>query len=1051
MADDGVTQRVAAILAADAAGYTRLMAADERGTIDALDRARAVFAEHVEANQGRIVDTAGDSVLAVFEIAAGAVQAAVAIQERLALINEPEPNERRMRFRIGIHLGDIHEKADGSVYGDGVNVSARLEGLAEPGTIVVSDIIQGAVKGRLDQGFADLGEHEVKNVADPVRAYRVLAEGEAMPEAAKPGRARQLALAGAAVAVAAVVAIALWPSPEPPPEPEMASPEPVDPILAMPTGPSIAVLPFDNLSGDPEQEYFADGIAEDIITQLSHFPDYLVIARNTTFQYKGQAVDVAELGRELGVKFVLEGSVRRDETEVRISVQLIDTETGGHVWADSFDGDLTVGSLFDIQDAITEQVTAKLADTYGVISQSGYERSLARDTATLSAYECVLGAHGYYGTNFTPSEHARVRACLEQAVEAAPNYADAWAWLAAMYRDEQTLAFNTMPDALDRAEGAARKAIEIDADNQEGNLVLAYVLFLRHDISAFVVQARRTVQINPNSADALASLGGPMAYAGYWEEGLAWTLKAMKLNPKFPVWFHHVFYWDYYRRGLYEEALGQAELGHIPGYWVADNFLAMVHGKLGHVREAKAALTRLLELYPTYNLIEAANFARVWNFDDELIGELVDGLRKAGLPEGTVEAPSRPVIAVLPFDNMSGDPEQEYFADGITEDIITRLAQFPDLLVLGRNTTFQFKGEAVDIPTIAEKLGADYVVEGSIRRGGDTVRVTAQLLGGDGGTHLWAETYDRALDPADLFAMQDAITETVASRIGDPHGVIGRAEFQRSARHAPQHFSSYNCTLRFFEFRRHFNAETHNAARDCLREVVEAEPDYGEAMAFLGNVYLAEITFGFNATAESSLQRVLETTERAVAIDPRSGLARVYLAEPLYLTGKPARAVREVEEALRLDPNNVDVVATAGVVLSNTGAYARTEEIMDKVTELNPNYPAWMNWNMAKVYLTRGEFPEAIRRLEMTQMRWWYWTTAFTAAAYCANGNIDIGRENLDAALEANPSLAEVYWPEMYSWNKGPNVRPMIDTVAAGLEACGWDAPPDPGRETAAQ
>ena len=323
MAENSVTRRVAAILAADAVGYTRLMADDEPATMNALDAARAIFVQHIEANQGRVVDTAGDSVLAVFETTEGAVLASVAIQERLAEKNAPVPEARRMRFRIGLHLGDIREKVDGSVYGDGANVAARLEGLAEPGAIIVSDVVQGALRGHLDIGFADAGSHEVKNVAEPVRAYRVLAEGETAPRKRSVLTKRALAIGAAAALLAIVVAagVTIWPSSEPDEEVvvEAAGDQTDDPILAMPTGPSIAVLPFTNLTGDPGQSYFVDGMTEEIITGLAKFSNLRVMARNTSFQFKGQTIDVAEIGRRLGVDYVVEGSVQRDASTIRVA------------------------------------------------------------------------------------------------------------------------------------------------------------------------------------------------------------------------------------------------------------------------------------------------------------------------------------------------------------------------------------------------------------------------------------------------------------------------------------------------------------------------------------------------------------------------------------------------------------------------------------------------------------------------------------------------------------------------------------------------------------
>jgi len=336
MAETVVRQRLAAILAADVAGYSRLMGADERATIDAINRCRAIFREHIEANGGRVVDMAGDSVLAIFDTAIGAFTTAMAAQDRLADLNTEIPEDRRMLWRIGVNTGDIHEQDDGTVYGDGVNVAARLEALAEPGGICVSGKVRDELRGKIDRDFADLGEHEVKNIAEPVRAYRVLAAGEVAP--AGPKRTRIFALAGAVAAAVLIIAVALSPSPEPPPETDVATAEPDGALPPLPTGPSIAVLPFDNLGGDPEQAYFADGLTEDILTRLAAFRDLKVIGRNSSFQYKGQAVDVREVGRDLGADFVLEGSVRRDATSIRISAQLLDTKEGAHVWAETYPG-----------------------------------------------------------------------------------------------------------------------------------------------------------------------------------------------------------------------------------------------------------------------------------------------------------------------------------------------------------------------------------------------------------------------------------------------------------------------------------------------------------------------------------------------------------------------------------------------------------------------------------------------------------------------------------------------------------------------------------------
>lgn len=644
-----VEQRLAAILAADVAGYTRLMADDERATIETIADYRRRFRSHIEASGGRVVDMAGDSVLAIFATASGAVTAAVATQREFAAVNAELPAVRAMHFRIGVNVGEIHEHDDGTVYGDGVNVAARLEGLAEPGGVMLSEDAWRQVRRISALAFADAGEHKVKNIAEPVRAYRYLADsvGTDLLTSAQQGRLlRNGRLIGAAAGLALLIgAGALWlglQERDTPPTPQMATfdDDPTDdPILAMPAGPSIAVLPFENLSEDVADNVFADGITEDIITRLSLFPDYLVIARNTSFQFKDRTADAVQVARELNVEFVLEGRVRRGGNKIRLTTQLIDGRSGAQVWGETFDADLTTGNIFDIQDAITERVTATLADSYGIISQSGYEHSLTRDVADLSEYECVLGAHGYYASNFTAAAHARVRDCLEAAVAASPNYADAWAWLAAMYRDELMAGHNSQPNSLSRAEDAARTAITLEPSNQQGHLVLAHVYLFRGDIPGFVTAARRTVSINPNSADALASMGMAMGFVGHWDEGLAWTSKAMKLNPRFPPWFHWVYYFDHYRKGEYEEAARHADSGVIPGFFWPYAMQAAAYARLHKKTEARTAINALMDTTTNIGVTELIEHHKKWNFSKPLIESFMDGLRLAGLPDDTKMAP----------------------------------------------------------------------------------------------------------------------------------------------------------------------------------------------------------------------------------------------------------------------------------------------------------------------------------------------------------------------------------------------------------------------------
>jgi adenylate cyclase len=345
------SNRLAAILAADAAGYSRLMAADAHATLAALDAARAVFRSQTEAHRGRVVDTAGDSVLAVFETAAGAVAAALAIQASINPQADAAPEERRMHFRIGVHLGDVIEKADGTVYGDGVNIAARLQALAEPGGIAISDAVRGAVRGKVAASFDDLGEQTAKNMAEPVHAFALRAE------AAAPATTTQPRLNVAQI------------------------------DLSLPDKPSIAVLPFVNMSGDPQQEYFTDGITEDIITELSRFHTLFVIARNSSFSYKGQSPDIRRVGKELGVRYVLEGSIRKSAQRIRVTGQLIDALTGNHLWAEKYDRVLE--DIFAVQEELTRSIVAAVAPQIGAAESDKVHR---RRPESLGAYEHAVSA-----------------------------------------------------------------------------------------------------------------------------------------------------------------------------------------------------------------------------------------------------------------------------------------------------------------------------------------------------------------------------------------------------------------------------------------------------------------------------------------------------------------------------------------------------------------------------------------------------------------------------------------------------------------------------------
>jgi adenylate cyclase len=561
------------------------MAADERATVSALDAARLVFRTQIESSQGRVIDMAGDSVLAVFESAIGAVSAALAIQHNLEATSSAVPDDRRMRFRIGLHLGDVIEKTDGTVYGDGVNIAARLEGLAEPGGITASDAVQGAVRNRLAAIFVDQGERKVKNMAS-LRVYEVKV-GPPDLEAGKPTMARR-------------------------------------------ERPSIAVLPFANMSGDPEQEYFADGISEDVITELSRFRSIFVIARNSSFTYRGQAIDVRKVAKELDVRYVLEGSVRRAGKTIRVSAQLIDATNGHHVWAERYDRDLV--DLFAVQDEVTRSIIGSIAP--GIV-MAEIQHSKSKAAVELDTWDRIMQAH-WHIRRFTREDFGEACRLLEELLRHEPNNAVALGDLAFALHFAAIFGWTeSPPTALARMSDVAQRAVDCDDQDAAAHTALAiHELFSgRHDDA--LRRLRRAIELNPNSSFAHGYIGVVHAFAGEYDLAIESSREAMLLSPRdllIVIW-RVVEGWAHLGAERFERAAESAQLAidWNSAFVDAHGILASALAHGGRMDEARIALDDFVRQLPGLTLRDPRlirPFRRV--ADQE---RFLDGLRKAGLPE----------------------------------------------------------------------------------------------------------------------------------------------------------------------------------------------------------------------------------------------------------------------------------------------------------------------------------------------------------------------------------------------------------------------------------
>jgi adenylate cyclase len=635
-------RKLTAILSADVVGYSRLMGDDERATVQTLKEYRGVFRQAIEGHKGRVVDAPGDNLLAEFPSAVEAVSCAALVQDDLRSRNSQLPEKRQMHFRIGINVGDVISE-DGALFGDGVNVAARLEALADSGGICISGTAFDHVKGKVSFALDYLGEQDVKNIEDTVRAYRVALKGTPGPRENRrnPRSAgRTVMFAGATAAmIAAIVAIAAnFIDPGDDRNGQALSDQAsaaLDTVLALPDGPSIAVLPFSVYGQDEEQRYFADSILDNLITELTRSTNLFVSSRHATYQFKNQAAGIQSIGRTLNARYILEGSMQRGSNQLRITVTLSSTETGTAVWSEKYERDMTVTDLFSIQDEIVRSIVGAVGGTYGAIYRADVHREIP--TENLIAYDFVVKAIEYWAVHHTEEEHVKARDLLEKAVELDPEYALGWAYLTWGYLDEVRFGYNPLPNSMERARAAAQKAVKLAPLEAVAHWALAAVYFINHEVDKFLVEAERAIELNPNEGSILNDMGAYMIYAGHVERGYALVKKAVALNPQHPNWWQFGLTAGPFGLGDYETALNEAHKLNMSGYYWQHAWLATLYGHLDRKEEGRQAIDDLLAVYPDF-AENVRRELRIWNNTDEAIEKYIIGLRKAGL-----EVPDEPV------------------------------------------------------------------------------------------------------------------------------------------------------------------------------------------------------------------------------------------------------------------------------------------------------------------------------------------------------------------------------------------------------------------------
>jgi TolB-like protein/Tfp pilus assembly protein PilF len=951
-----------------------------------------------------------------------------------ALKNYPE-----LCVRMGVHSGPVNEISDlneqANIAGAGINIAQRVMDCGDAGHILLSRHVAEDLEHypRWQAHLHNLGECEVKHGIriSVVNLYNTEIGNAAMPEKFRQAKAKGQATPGLGV----------------------------------------AVLPFSG-AGDAEMESFANGLGEEITTGLSRFRYLSVVASVSAARLKGETGDERTLGAKLGARYVLGGSIRKGGCGIRVSAQLVDIQTGAQLWAETYNRDLQTSTIFAAQDDVAARIVATVADSYGVLVHSMRAATRQKDDVDLTPVEWKFQCFAYR-EQITPSNHAALKSRLERAVERDDRQSDLWACLAQIYFDEYAFGFPSGETSLDRALAAARRGVELDRANQFAMVVLAQTHFFRQDLAAFGAAAERAMALNPLNTDALGILGLQIVHTGEFERGTAIVRRAMELNPNHAGWMHFAPLWDHFHRGEYEQALECANRVDVPGLFWPYLAMASACGHLGRRAEAAAAIRDLLALDPEFAAHARSNVA-TWHFASGLMEPILEGLRKAGLsiaetgdssgslkPNTTVRAkadqaksgtdagPTRANegfwVAVLPFKYSGGSSDLTALADGMTEEIVTGLSRFSYLRVIALGSTSRYANQAVDIRSAGKELDARYVMEGSLRQAGARLRVAVQLVDTISGAHLWAETYDRAFVPDEIFSLQDDLVPRIVSTVADMHGVLPRSMSEVVRQKSADQMSPYEALLRSFGYNERFTLEDLAEVRACLERAVQQAPNNAECWAMLSLMYANEYGHWDNATPDS-LDRSLRAARKAVEAAPLHSLPYYALAQALYFKKEFTEFRVTADRAISLNPMDGATAAFMGMLIAYSGDWERGCALSDKGCQLNPNHPGWYRYPAWHDSYRKKDYRKALDLAFQLNAPQNYYTHAVLAMCYAQLGRMEEARKALRDMLALKPNYAEVARELHGRWIQPDLVEQLMD----GLRKAGLEIPPKEGEKSPA-
>lgn len=828
----------------------------------------------------------------------------------------------------------------------------------------------------------------------------------------------------------------------------------------------VAALPFKYSGGNAELTALAEGLTEDILTGLSRFSYLRVIARGSTAKYSSESGDVRAIGKELGARYVMEGSLRQAGKRLRLAVQLVDTASGAHLWAETYDRAFDPEAVFELQDELVPRIVSTVAETHGVLPYSMSQTLRNRNPDELSPYEALLRGFAYF-KHVNAEDHAGARAALEKAVQQAPGNADCWAMLSMLYREENNHGFNVRSDPVGRALAAARRAVDTAPSNHLAHHALASVLFFRREIQAFRSAAQRAIELNPMDGFTIGYMGFLLSYSGDWDRGCALMEQARNLNPNHPGWYWFPPFFNAYRKGDYRAALEFALKVNMPGFWRNELALAATYGQLGELELARNAAQELLAVRPDFAAVAWEECRKWW--DPELVGQIIDGLRKAGVEvpsekesAASASAPSETRlasgasrsdegfwVAVLPFKYSGSDTTLAALADGLIEDIITGLSRFSYLRVIARGSTAKYSSESGDIRAIGKELNARYVMQGSLRQAGTKLRLAVQLVDAVSGAHLWAENYEQTFSPETVFELQDALVPRIVSTIADMNGMLPRSMSDAVRSRDPGQLSPYEAVLRGFGYFERVTPEDLAAARSGLEAAVRKAPSYADAWAMLALLHVQDYAQGFDLQADS-LTSGATAARRAVAAAPSNHLAHFSLAQALFFQKEFQSFRNAAARAVELNPMDGNSLALLGEFLTYAGDPERGLALAERAKQLNPNHPGWYwhaNFNHA---YREGDYRGAVGFALKSNMTDNWGRHALIAAAYGQLGEHENAGKALRDLLRLRPDVGATIQREVEKWFDPEHGERLIEGLRkAGLEIADKQKSTPAKRETA--